>query len=53
MFYAMIDIHKHVFQAAALDPASGELVEERFPASREALSEWAERWKGRLAAVAI
>jgi transposase len=53
MIYAMIDIHKHVFQAAALDPASGELVEERFPASPEALAEWTARWRHRLAAVAI
>lgn len=53
MFYAMIDIHKHVFQAAVLDPESGELVEERFPACREALGEWAARWQSRLAAVAI
>jgi hypothetical protein len=53
MLYAMIDIHKHVFQAAVLDPESGELVEERFAASREALGEWAMRWQGRLVAVAI
>jgi transposase len=53
MLYAMIDIHKHVFQAAVLEPESGELVEERFAASREALGDWATRWRGRLAAVAI
>jgi hypothetical protein len=32
---AAIDIHKAVFQASVLKPESGELVEERFPASRE------------------
>jgi transposase len=53
MLYAMIDIHKHVFQAAVLEPGTGELVEERFPASREALDEWAMRWRGELVAVAI
>src|SRR5919201_7083907 len=53
MLYAMIDIHKHVFQAAVLEAESGELVEERFPASGEALGDWAMRWRGRLAAVAI
>src|SRR6266536_2009772 len=29
MLYAAIDIHKHAFQAAVLDPGSGEVVEER------------------------
>jgi hypothetical protein len=29
-----------VFQAAVLEPESGELVEERFAASREALGDW-------------
>jgi hypothetical protein len=29
MFCAAIDIHKHAFQAAVLDPGSGEVVEER------------------------
>jgi len=29
--YAAIDIHKHAFQAAVLDPESGELVEARLP----------------------
>jgi hypothetical protein len=53
MLYAMIDIHKHVFQAAVLEPESGELVEERFAASRDALGEWAMRWQGKLVAVAI
>jgi hypothetical protein len=27
MLYAAIDIHKRVFQAAVLDPASGEIAE--------------------------
>jgi len=30
VLYAAIDIHKRVFQAAVLDPDSGEVVEERF-----------------------
>ena len=34
MLYAAIDIHKRVFQAAVLDPASGEIAEARFPATR-------------------
>ena len=41
MLYGAIDIHKHVFQAAVFDPASGEVVEERFPATRERLGDWA------------
>jgi hypothetical protein len=53
MLYAAIDIHKHVFQAATLDPESGELVEARLPATREALSGWLAEWDGRLVAVAI
>jgi hypothetical protein len=53
MLYAAIDIHKHVFQAAVLDPESGEVVEERFSADRESLARWAEQWRGRLQAVAI
>ena len=53
MVYAAIDIHKRAFQAAVLDPAGGELVEERFTADRESLARWAEPWQGRLAAVAI
>jgi hypothetical protein len=40
MLYAAIDVHKHVLQAAVLDPASGELRDARFPATREALREW-------------
>jgi transposase len=53
MLYAAIDIHKHVFQAAVLDPESGEVVEERLPADRESLARWTERWRGRVEAVAI
>ena len=53
MLYAAIDIHKHAFQAAVLDPDSGEVVEERFAADRESLARWAEPWRGRVAAVAI
>jgi hypothetical protein len=39
--YAGIDIHKAVFQAAVLDPDSGELRESRFEPSRERLNDWA------------
>jgi transposase len=53
MLYAAIDVHKHVLQAAVLDPASGELRDARFPATREALRGWAVPLKGRVAAVAI
>ena len=53
MLYAAIDIHKHAFQAAVLDPDSGEVVEERFSADRESLTRWAEPWRGRVGAVAI
>jgi transposase len=53
VFYAAIDIHKQAFQAAVLDPESGEVVEERFSADREALAEWAARWRGRVHAVAV
>src|SRR5437879_12617567 len=53
MLYAAIDIHKRAFQAAVLDPDSGEVVEERFAADRESLARWAEQWRGRLEAVAI
>jgi hypothetical protein len=38
MLYAAVDSHKHTFQAAVLDPASGEVVEERFAADRESLA---------------
>ena len=40
MLCAAIDIHKHAFQAAVLDPESGEVVEERFSADRESLARW-------------
>src|SRR4051794_39947069 len=50
---AAIDIHKAVFQAAVLDPASGEITEERFKASREALVAWIEECDGGLDVVAI
>src|SRR5947209_5231338 len=53
MLYGAIDIHKHVFQAAVFDAASGEVVEARFPATRERLGDWATEWQGRLSAVAI
>ncbi len=33
--YGAIGIHKHVFQAAVFDAASGEIVEARFPATSE------------------
>jgi transposase len=51
--YAAIDIHKRAFQAAVLDPESGELVEERFSADRESAVRWADEWRGRVEAVAI
>jgi transposase len=53
MLYASLDVHKHVLQAAVLDPASGELRDARFPATREALRDWAMPLQGRVAAVAI
>ncbi len=53
MLYGAIDIHKAVFQAAVLDPESGELSERRFAATREGLGDWANEWRGKLAAVAI
>src|SRR5436190_10635303 len=53
MLYAGLDIHKAVFQAAVLDPDSGELSECRFEPSRERLADWAMEWQGKLAAVAI
>ena len=43
MLYGAIDIHKHAFQAAVLDPDSGEVVEERFAADRESLARWRRR----------
>jgi hypothetical protein len=51
--FAAIDIHKHAFQAAVLDPATGEVAEERFSAGRESVARWAEQWRGRVEAVAI
>ena len=45
MLYAAIDIHKHAFQAAVLDPENGVVVEERFAADRESLARWAEPWR--------
>jgi transposase len=53
MLYAAVDIHKHVFQAAVLDAESGEIVESRFAATREALAVWEREWNGKLAVVAI
>jgi len=53
MLYAAIDIHKRVCQAAVLDPASGEIAEARFPATRDALHEWAMPLQGTVAAVAV
>jgi transposase len=53
MLYAAIDIHKRTFQAAVLDPDSGELSEQRFAGTREELNDWAMAWQGRVAAVAI
>jgi transposase len=50
---AAIDIHKAVFQAAVLDTETGEITQERFASTRQALVEWAERWRDRLAAVAV
>src|SRR5712691_5009014 len=52
MLYAAIEIHKHAFQVAVLDPGSGEVVEQRFSADRDSLARWAEPWRGR-AAIAI
>jgi transposase len=53
MLYAAIDVHKHVLQAAVLEPGSGEVRDARFPATREALREWAMPLRGAVAAVAI
>jgi hypothetical protein len=50
---AAIDIHKAVFQTAVLNPDDGEIVQQRFPASREALVGWIEQHAGRLSVVAI
>lgn len=53
MVYGAIDIHKRIFQAAVLDAETGELVQERLPATREALDDWASRWERKLGAVAL
>jgi len=53
MLYAGIDIHKSVFQAVVARSGGGELSESRFEPSRAKLGEWAVRWQGELAAVAI
>ena len=53
MLYAMIDIHKHVFQAAVVDPESGQIWEQRFGADRDELRRWALRWRPKLQAVAL
>src|SRR5438067_3182073 len=53
MLFAAIDIHKHAFQAAVLDPQGGEVVEARFSADRESLARWAEEWQGRGVAGAV
>jgi hypothetical protein len=53
MVYAAIDIHKRIFQAAVLEAETGELRQERLPATREALNDWASRWQGKLEAVAL
>jgi transposase len=53
MLYAAIDIHKSVFQAAELDAATGELAEQRFAATREALADWAMARRGRVRVVAV
>jgi transposase len=52
MVTAAIDVHKHVLQAVVLDGVSGEVCEERV-AGREALVDWAMRFRGRVSAVAI
>ncbi len=53
MLYAGIDIHKSVFHAVVLDPETGELTESRFEPTRDELGDWAMRWQGKLAALAI
>src|SRR4051794_35947378 len=50
---AFIDIHKHVFQACVLDPATGEIEQTRFAAEAGELERWATHWQGRVSAVAI
>src|SRR5260370_8021849 len=53
MLYAAIDIHKHAFQAAVLDPDSGQVVAEGLWADRESRARWADPWRGRVGVVAI
>jgi transposase len=53
MMVAGFDIHKSVYQAAAVDVASGELVEERFAATRDAVDDWAMRYRGRVQVVGV
>ncbi|HJS59584.1 MAG TPA: IS110 family transposase [Vicinamibacteria bacterium] len=53
MMVGAIDIHKHVLHAAVLDCESGELQDARFPATRDALEQWALRFHEELTLVAI
>jgi transposase len=48
---AAIDIHKAVFQTAVLNPDDGEIAEQRFCASREALIAWIEQHALRVVAI--
>ena len=41
MLLAALDIHKHVIQAATLDPLTGEITNARFDADHESLRAWA------------
>ena len=50
---AAIDIHKAVFQAAVLNADNGEITEERFKASRKALTVWIAKWHGQITVVAL
>jgi transposase len=52
MVTAAIDVHKQVLQAVVLEGGTGAVVEERF-GGREALADWAMRWRGKLSAVAV
>jgi transposase len=53
MLYAALDIHKSVIQAAELESDSGALREERFPASRQALDDWAMRASARVSTIGV
>lgn len=53
MVYAAFDIHKTVFQVAMLDTETGEVLEDRFAASRVALADWAMRFRDRVGTVAV